>query len=80
MLWFAFCLHNVGICNFNPVKHGLVKRVCDYEFSSFHRDVKRGLFAPDWGSLIDDEIINHIMNNICVIFGGQGCPPYDTIF
>ncbi|MBQ9292871.1 MAG: hypothetical protein IJ211_06360 [Campylobacter sp.] len=51
-------MHNVGICNFNPVKHGLVKRVCDYEFSSFHRDVKRGLFAPDWGSLIDDEIIN----------------------
>ena len=54
----AFCLHNVGICNFNPVKHGLVKRVCDYEFSSFHRDVKRGFFAPYWGSLIDDEIIN----------------------
>ena len=43
---------------FNPVKHGLVKRVCDWEFSSFHRDVKSGLFAADWGSLIDNEIIN----------------------
>lgn len=34
---------------FNPVKHGLVRNVCDWPFSSFHRDVERGLFPRDWG-------------------------------
>jgi putative transposase len=30
------------------VKHGLVGRVRDRPFSSFHRDVAAGLFAEDW--------------------------------
>ena len=32
----------------NPVKHGLVKRVVDWEYSTFHRDVKRGIYPPNW--------------------------------
>jgi putative transposase len=32
----------------NPVKHGLVKRVCDWEPSSFHRFVKLGTYPLDW--------------------------------
>ena len=28
----------------NPVKHGLVTRVCDWPHSSFHRDVRAGCF------------------------------------
>jgi hypothetical protein len=32
----------------NPVKHGLVTRVRDWPFSSFHRDVAAGLFPEDW--------------------------------
>ena len=32
----------------NPVKHGLVTRVADWPFSSFHRDVKVGIFEDDW--------------------------------
>jgi putative transposase len=35
--------------HFNPVKHGLVKRVADWPFSTFHRLVKQGIYPPDWG-------------------------------
>jgi putative transposase len=36
------CVH------FNPVKHGLVKRVCDWPYSTFHRWVEQGVYSPDW--------------------------------
>jgi len=35
--------------HFNPVKHGLVKRVADGPFSTFHGLVKQGIYSPDWG-------------------------------
>jgi putative transposase len=35
--------------HFNPVKHGLVKRVRDWPYSSFHDYVRRGVLPPDWG-------------------------------
>jgi len=35
--------------HFNPVKHGHVQRVADWPYSSFHRFVRAGLYAPDWG-------------------------------
>ncbi len=35
--------------HFNPVKHGLVKRVKDWPYSTFHRFVKNGFYPPDWG-------------------------------
>lgn len=34
----------------NPLKHGLVERVVDWPWSSFHRYVKLGEYAADWGS------------------------------
>jgi putative transposase len=39
---------HIEYCYINPVKHGLVRRVQDWPHSSFHRDVKRGLFPMDW--------------------------------
>ncbi|EOI3575444.1 transposase [Cronobacter turicensis] len=33
---------------FNPVKHGWVRQVCEWPFSSFHRDVARGLYPKTW--------------------------------
>ena len=39
---------HVEYCYFNPVKHGLVRRVRDWPHSSFYRDVRRGLFPLDW--------------------------------
>jgi putative transposase len=39
---------HVEYCTINPVKHGLVCRVRDWPHSSFHRDVRAGLFPEDW--------------------------------
>jgi putative transposase len=36
--------------HYNPVKHGLVDAVRDWEWSSFHRYVKMGVYEPEWGS------------------------------
>jgi putative transposase len=32
----------------NPVKHGLVERVRDWPYSTFHRLVERGVYPLDW--------------------------------
>jgi putative transposase len=40
--------------HFNPVKHGLVSRVRDWPYSSFHRYVRRGLLPSDWGGDMSD--------------------------
>jgi putative transposase len=34
--------------HYNPVKHGYVRRVVDWPFSTFHRGVARGTYPPDW--------------------------------
>jgi putative transposase len=39
---------HVDYIHFNPVKHGLVKCVCDWPHSSFHRYVRHGLLPLDW--------------------------------
>jgi putative transposase len=45
----------VDYCYINPVKHGLVKAVVDWPYSSFHRDVKRGIYPSNWaGGMRDD--------------------------
>ncbi len=33
----------------NPLKHGLVKQVKDWPYSTFHKLVERGVYAQDWG-------------------------------
>ena len=47
--------HCVDYCYINPVKHGLVKAVVDWPYSSFHRDVKRGIYPSDWAGGGEDE-------------------------
>jgi REP-associated tyrosine transposase len=32
----------------NPVKHGLVRRVADWPYSTFHRLVAQGVYPADW--------------------------------
>jgi putative transposase len=39
--------------HFNPVKHGLVSRVVDWPYSSFHRYVRQGLLAEDWAGRVE---------------------------
>jgi putative transposase len=41
-------LHHVDYIHANPLKHGLVRRVGDWPFSTFHRFVAKGAYAPDW--------------------------------
>ena len=45
---------HVNYIHYNPVKHGLVSRVCDWPHSSFHRYVERGVLPPDWGGDLRD--------------------------
>jgi putative transposase len=45
---------HVEYCYINPVKHALVSRVRDWPYSSFHRDVRAGLFPADWAG--DNEL------------------------
>jgi putative transposase len=44
----ADLVRHLDYVHFNPVKHGLVERVADWPYSSFHRFVRQGLCAPDW--------------------------------
>ncbi|MFH1148048.1 MAG: hypothetical protein V1736_10135 [Pseudomonadota bacterium] len=37
--------------HYNPVKHGLVRAPGQWRYSSFHRFVEKGLYAPDWGAM-----------------------------
>ena len=37
--------------HWNPVKHGLVKSVKDWPYSTFHRHVGKGLYPLDWGGV-----------------------------
>jgi len=39
----------VDYLHWNPVRHGLVSRVIDYPWSSFHRFVHLGEYPEDWG-------------------------------
>ncbi|MDP2852601.1 MAG: transposase, partial [Gallionella sp.] len=42
--------------HFNPVKHGHVKSVGEWPYSSFQRFVELGLYPADWGGRVGDEI------------------------
>lgn len=44
---------HINYCYWNPVKHGFVSAVNNWEFSTFHRDVKSNIYPVDWCS--DDE-------------------------
>jgi putative transposase len=39
----------VDYIHWNPVKHGLVKSVRDWPYSTFHRYVAQGIYPNDWG-------------------------------
>ena len=45
---------HVDYIHINPVKHGLVKRVRDWQPSSFHRMVQLGIYPEDWAGDFSD--------------------------
>jgi len=40
--------HHVDYIHYNPVKHGYVKQVKDWKYSSFHRAVNWGIYPSNW--------------------------------
>ncbi len=40
--------------HYNPVKHGYVKRVLDWPYSTFHRYVKAGVYPEHWGGGVSE--------------------------
>lgn len=44
---------HIDYIHINPLKHGFVKRVTDWPWSSFHRYVKMGIYPPDWGGEVE---------------------------
>lgn len=42
-------VRHLDYIHFNPVKHGLVRSVIEWPWSSFHRYVNMGVYAADWG-------------------------------
>ncbi len=40
--------------HYNPVKHGLVRSVSDWPWSSFHRFVRNGYYERDWGQAVEE--------------------------
>ena len=49
---------HVDYLHYNPVRHGYAARVQDWPHSSFHRFVRAGLLAQDWGGSIAQEQAN----------------------
>ena len=43
---------NLDYLHYNPVKHGLAKRVSDWRYSSFHTYVERGVYGKNWGAAV----------------------------
>ncbi len=40
--------------HYNPVKHGLVKQVKDWSYSSFHKYQSLNIYPADWGNITPD--------------------------
>lgn len=46
---------HMNYLHYNPVKHGLVKRVADWPYSTFHKYVKKGVYPTNWGDTYKEE-------------------------
>ncbi len=42
--------NHIDYLHYNPVKHGFVNNVKDWQYSTFHRFVKEGIYPLDWGN------------------------------
>jgi putative transposase len=50
-----YAMH-IDYIHINPLKHGHVKQVNDWPYSTFHRYVKNGDLPADWGGVVDSEM------------------------
>jgi putative transposase len=49
-------LAHMNYVHINPVKHGLVRQVKDWPYSTFHRLVQRGVYPEDWAGGVEGEL------------------------
>ena len=47
---------HIDYCHINPIKHGYVQRVADWPYSTFHRDVERGIYPLDWAGDLEIDL------------------------
>ena len=47
---------HVDYIHWNPVKHGWVKQVTDWPYSSFHEYVVRGIYDENWGCTRESDV------------------------
>lgn len=48
---------HVNYIHNNPVKHGYVKRASDWQYSTIHDYIKRGILDENWAYIEDDELV-----------------------
>ena len=48
-------MQHVDYIHYNPVSHGLAAAPKDWQYSSFHRYVREGIYPEDWGA--DGQVI-----------------------
>ena len=46
---------HIDYIHINPLKHGWVKQVADWPYSTFHRYVEQGIYPPDWCGIIEED-------------------------
>ncbi len=44
---------HINYIHYNPIKHGYVKKVNEWPYSSFHRYVQKGILPVDWGGFVE---------------------------
>ena len=47
---------HVDYYHINPLKHGLVKQVADWPYSSFHALVKAGVYPANWAGGVEESL------------------------
>jgi putative transposase len=48
---------HINYIHFNPVKHGLVTRIADCRWSSYHEYLRNGYYDEEWGDRIPEDIV-----------------------
>lgn len=52
--------NHLDYIHYNPVKHGYLQNVKDWEYSSFKKFVKQGCYESQWGSYEDVKELEHL--------------------
>lgn len=52
--------NQINYIHYNPVKHGYVQKVKDWQYSSFMKYVQNNLYEENWGSVKDIETSKNI--------------------